>query len=199
MDGTLHEGADGLKVGQRDLLGLVVGVADVIPDEPLFITIMTTTGHNSSDKGGMAIGRPLKKQAFSRGVSHETSNDAARKRFGADGEDLAARYLQSRGFKILVRNYRSRVGEIDLIVEHEPSATVHFVEVKTRHRGDVVSPRESIPYSKQRKISKTAQEYLAKRGGDVSAAFSALLIDWADSETPQIEWIEHAFDLAYGY
>ncbi|QQR79725.1 MAG: YraN family protein [Deltaproteobacteria bacterium] len=137
----------------------------------------------------MAIGHFLKKQDF--------SPDSLHKKLGVDGEALAAQYLQTKGFKVLVRNYRSRVGEIDLIIEK--SGVIHFVEVKSRRRSDAVSPRELIPYSKQKKISKTAQEYLAKFKKEGSAVFSALLIDWAESETPKIEWIENAFELAYGY
>ena len=152
---------------------------------------MTTASHSSSDKGGMAIGHFLQKQ------------DLFQKKFGAQGEGLAAQYLKNHGYTILSKNYRTRLGEIDLIVQKD--GVIHFVEVKNRHRGDLVGLNELIPYSKQKKISKVAQEYVAKLAksskskGEVDAVFSALLIDWSDAESPQIEWIENAFDLSYGY
>lgn len=149
---------------------------------------MTTSCHRTSDKGGMAIGHFLQKQDF------------FKKKFGTQGEGLAAQYLKNQGYRILSKNYRTRLGEIDLIAEKE--GVIHFVEVKNRHRGDQVNLNELIPLSKQKKISKAAQDYVAKSTqskSEIDAVFSVLLIDWNNAESPQIEWIENAFDLSYGY
>ena len=83
----------------------------------------------------------------------------ARKRLGRWGEDLAARYLQERGYVIRVRNYRySNVGEVDLVAERD--AQLVFVEVRTR-RGDAYgTPEESITPAKQSRLAEVAQAYV---------------------------------------
>lgn len=76
---------------------------------------------------------------------------------------------------------------------------IHFVEVKTRRSTDKVSPRELISYGKQRHISRVAQNYVtANRLDDVNAGFAVLIIDLSEM-TPQFEWIEDAFSLAWGW
>jgi putative endonuclease len=122
------------------------------------------------------------------------SND---KILGRDGESLAASYLRGLGYKILHRNYRCRLGEVDLIIQKE--GTVSFVEVKTRRSVEAVSPRELVTLPKQRHISKVAQHYLAaNRLSDADADFGVLTVDFSES-SPRIEWIPKAFDLAWGY
>jgi putative endonuclease len=119
------------------------------------------------------------------------------KLLGRDGESLAASFLRSHGYKILQRNYRCRLGEVDLIVEK--AGTITFVEVKTRRSVEAVSPRELVTLPKQRHISKVAQHYLAvQRLPDVNANFGVLCIDFS-KPSPRFEWIENAFDLAYGF
>jgi putative endonuclease len=54
-----------------------------------------------------------------------------RRRFGQEGESVAERYLRRKGYRILARNARSSVGELDLVVED--GAVLVFVEVKARH------------------------------------------------------------------
>lgn len=123
--------------------------------------------------------------------------DLRDKRFGQEGEKTAASYLESLGFLILERNYRCRLGEIDLIVEKE--GEIHFVEVKTRRSIDAVSPRELISRGKQRHISRVAQHYVAsKRLFDRAGTFDVLTIDYSQGP-PVFEWIEGAFPLAWGY
>ena len=77
---------------------------------------------------------------------------------GRQGEDAAVRYLQSKGMKIVERNLRTPVGEIDMVVRHRQ--ILAFVEVKTR-RGTVFgSPGEAVGPRKQRQIVRTAKWYL---------------------------------------
>jgi len=124
-------------------------------------------------------------------------SDAEKKGFGRAGEDLAAQFLRSKGYRIRERNYRCRLGEVDLIVERQ--GEISFVEVKSRRSVNAVDPRELVPYGKQLHISKVAQHYIAsKKLYDVSADFAVLIVDYSNSE-PRFEWIEGAFPLAYGY
>lgn len=79
-------------------------------------------------------------------------------KLGSAGEDIAAKYLQKQGYKILQRNFRSRYGEIDIICALEHSLV--FVEVKTRTNTSFGSPEESITKTKQQHIHKVALIYL---------------------------------------
>ncbi|MGK2905649.1 MAG: YraN family protein [Desulfuromonadales bacterium] len=77
---------------------------------------------------------------------------------GRQGEDAAAQYLQSRGMKILERNLRTPVGEIDLVARDRN--ILAFVEVKTRRGTAFGSPGEAVGRHKQRQIIRTAKWYL---------------------------------------
>ncbi|MCI5889262.1 MAG: YraN family protein [Brachyspira sp.] len=81
------------------------------------------------------------------------------KKIGNAGEDLACRYLEKRGYKILERNkHYSRFCEIDIIAEYK--TTLVFVEVKTRTTNDFGTPFEAITKSKYENIKKGIQFYL---------------------------------------
>lgn len=123
--------------------------------------------------------------------------DFSDKALGRTGEELAALYLEDLGFRIVERNYRCRLGEIDLIVEKD--GAIHFVEVKTRRSVDAVSPLELISRGKQRHISRVAQDYVASKNlFDRAGVFDVLAIDYSKG-SPAIEFIEGAFDLAWGF
>jgi len=79
---------------------------------------------------------------------------------GSQGEDIAAKYLQGQGYKILQRNFRSRYGEIDIICSLEHS--IIFVEVKTRTNTSFGSPEESVTRTKKHHIHRVALIYLEK-------------------------------------
>jgi len=79
-------------------------------------------------------------------------------KLGTQGEDIAAKYLQGQGYKILQRNFRSRYGEIDIICAREQC--IIFIEVKTRTNTSFGSPEESITKTKQQHIHKVALIYL---------------------------------------
>jgi putative endonuclease len=79
---------------------------------------------------------------------------------GKFGEDIASKYLEAKGYKIKERNYRTFLGEIDIVCEYK--GNIIFVEVKTRRSNKFGYPEEAINYNKQRKIIKNALCYLAK-------------------------------------
>lgn len=81
-----------------------------------------------------------------------------RKNLGQEGEDKAANTLQDLGYKILARNYKNKIGEIDIIAKD--GAVLCFVEVKTKSGSGYGSPEEMVHKRKQQKIIKTAQLYL---------------------------------------
>jgi putative endonuclease len=82
----------------------------------------------------------------------------ARKNLGDSGERVAALFLEQRGYKIIARNFRTRLGEIDLIAEDADGLV--FIEVRTR-RGDAAgTPEESLTPRKRVRLFAVAQEFL---------------------------------------
>ena len=77
---------------------------------------------------------------------------------GERGEKFAARYLRRHGYKILVRRFKSRAGEIDIVCRHKDWLV--FVEVKTRKNDQYGTPSEAVTREKQKHMSKVALEYL---------------------------------------
>ena len=73
------------------------------------------------------------------------------------GEDLVAKFLRNKGYKIIERNFRKSYGEIDIIAVKDN--TLVFVEVKTRTSNQFGTPFEQITYFKLRSLVKTAQFY----------------------------------------
>lgn len=116
--------------------------------------------------------------------------------FGKKSERLAAEFLKRTGYHILETNYRSTVGEIDIIAKDR--GTIVFVEVKARNTSSFGSPKGAVTRAKQRKISMAALDYL-KRSGKMgtSARFDVVAIDTAAGKT-DIEVVKNAFTLAYG-
>ena len=84
-----------------------------------------------------------------------------RKNVGDIGEDYAADMLTNSGYRIIERNYRTKVGEIDIIAIRD--GVLHFVEVKTRNGFGYGYPSESVTEVKQRRIRKAAEQYLQTR------------------------------------
>lgn len=77
---------------------------------------------------------------------------------GKIGEEFAANLLELQGYRILERNFRCRMGEIDLIAEKD--GEISFVEVKTRKSARFGRPAEAVNSEKQRRMRKAAEFYL---------------------------------------
>ncbi|MGE5808769.1 MAG: YraN family protein [Nitrospirota bacterium] len=115
-----------------------------------------------------------------------------RKNLGQEGEDRAARYLAKQGYRILERNYRTRVGEIDLIVLHQ--GTVVFVEVKTRTSDAYSAPELAVTPQKQRRMIKAALGYIKHRKfHQVPCRFDVVAISAATEK--EVELIQNAFEM----
>ena len=95
-------------------------------------------------------------------MSKSFQNDPSdnRQRLGRWGENLAADFLEAKGYRILDRNWRSRNGEIDLITQM--GETIAFVEVKTRKGRDFGLPEEGLTSNKAKRLQNLAQQYLAQ-------------------------------------
>ena len=107
---------------------------------------------------------------------------------GRDAEAMAAAFLQSRGLTILERNYRCRLGEIDLVARD--GTTTVFVEVRRRASAAFVGAAASITSAKRLKLLRAARHYMSRLRMLPECRFDALLIE---GEPPRIEWIRNAF------
>jgi putative endonuclease len=87
------------------------------------------------------------------------SNKHFNKNKGDVGENIACHYLEKNGYIILMRNYKTNLGEIDIIAKDENS--IHFVEVKLRNTGNYGQGVEAVDKKKQKHIVNTAKQYLA--------------------------------------
>lgn len=83
-----------------------------------------------------------------------------RHELGRVGERLALEHLERLGYRLVVRNYRTRFGEIDLIVCDDE--TIVFVEVKARRADAVAGAMESVPHRKQRQVRGMAAAWLVE-------------------------------------
>src|SRR5689334_3979474 len=106
---------------------------------------------------------------------------------GARAEEQALRFLVSQGLALAQRNYRCRMGEIDLILRE--GKTVVFVEVRMRRGRLFGGAAESITTAKQAKLIATARHYLAGKRPMPPCRFDAVLIE-AGAEPV---WIKDAF------
>jgi len=122
-------------------------------------------------------------------------DDPAKDRLGVRGENHAARYLRQKGYSIILRNYRTGMGEIDIIARD--GDTLVFVEVKTRANDDP-SPETQVHAFKQRQITKMARLYLSKYGIPLPPArFDVIAIVWPDDQPPTVRHTINAFDATF--
>ena len=113
---------------------------------------------------------------------------------GARGEELAAGYLQKQGYRILVRNFRCRYGEIDVIAEEGKNLV--FIEVKSRSGAAFGDPLEAVDRRKRGQLERVARYYLEETGNtERFCRFDVVAILLVGGAVPKIELIRHAFDL----
>jgi putative endonuclease len=111
---------------------------------------------------------------------------------GKDGEDIAACFLEKKGFRIIEKNYRTVFGEIDIIAQDRGS--IVFVEVKTRSAITFGYPFEAVTPKKREKIRKVALCFMKKQKHELPARFDVLSITRDNGET-RIEHIQDAFEV----
>lgn len=114
-----------------------------------------------------------------------------KKRLGKQGEDLAAAHLQSKGYKIIACNFRTRNGEIDLIATHKN--TLVFIEVKTRIGNLYGEPLEAITPWKLRALIRTAAYFqLLHPNTPPSCRIDAIAVEFdASGKLIKLEHIEN--------
>jgi len=109
---------------------------------------------------------------------------------GEQAEQWAVQYMQQHGLKLVERNFRSRFGEIDLIMLD--GATLVFVEVRLRRSAKFGGAAASIDTHKQQRIIRTAQHYLTTLARIPPCRFDAVLMD--DVQGRDVQWLQSAFE-----
>lgn len=118
-----------------------------------------------------------------------------RQKFGEKGEAIAVGQLKKEGYKIIETNYRTKLGEIDIIAKDKN--TIVFVEVKARRSVNFGSPKEAVSIQKQKKISMVALYYLkTTKQMTTKARFDVVAVN-LNRDKPRVEIIKNAFELAY--
>jgi putative endonuclease len=114
---------------------------------------------------------------------------------GDRGENLAARHLRDLGYKIITRNFRCQVGEIDIVARD--GTTLVFVEVKTRGYDDP-TPETQVNEAKQHQLTKAGKIYLSRFGApQPPARFDVVAIIWPNGREPLIRHTPHAFEATF--
>ena len=117
------------------------------------------------------------------------------KDIGSLGEDIAETYLRQIGYTVLERNFRCKIGEIDII--GKDGDYICFIEVKTRYGSIYGRPCEAVTYSKRHKIYKTAETYIMrKKLFKFNFRFDVMEIILNNSnDNPSIRLIKDAFQI----
>ena len=113
---------------------------------------------------------------------------------GAWGEAIAAKYLQSKRYKIVAMNYRSRFGELDIVAQNRKYLV--FVEVKTRKSARFAAAAEFVDTYKQERLRTTAELFLSENPTKLQPRFDVIEIyapDGAQTQNPIINHLEDAF------
>lgn len=121
------------------------------------------------------------------------------KTVGNIGEDIACELLKKKKYKIIVRNYVSDKGEIDIIAQKK--GTTVFIEVKTRRNDSFGSPSEAVDYRKKRHIIETAERYIWENELSTDFRFDVIEVfgffDGITFNFERAEHIENAFGVDY--
>lgn len=110
---------------------------------------------------------------------------------GAYGEQAAAQYLRKNGYTLVAANYRTFVGEIDIIAEK--NEYICFVEVKTRKMGGLCAPAEAVDGRKISNLRGSAAAFLERFPTDKKVRFDIIEVLTDGEKAAEINHIKNAF------
>jgi putative endonuclease len=113
-----------------------------------------------------------------------------RREAGSAGEEAALQYLKSQGLELVLRNYRCRQGEIDLVMLD--GNTLALIEVRYRRAAEFGGAAASVDFRKQRRLV-TAARYLLATRADLRRYPARFDVVALSAMPPHVEWIKHAF------
>lgn len=131
-------------------------------------------------KQGAGLGRRAKQSSVARLPTEKQIT-------GQSGEDQALAFLLEQGLSLVTRNFRCKMGEIDLIMRQRQ--TLVFVEVRKRAPGRYGSAADSITHAKQHKLLLAAQLYLQRFASPPACRFDVIAIDGG-----KLDWIQNAIE-----
>ncbi len=112
---------------------------------------------------------------------------------GRWGEDVAAAYLERKGYTIVERDWRSGHRDLDIIALNDEGDTLAFVEVKTRRNRMFTDPVDAVDYLKIRNLQRAANHYVKYRHVDLDIRFDIVTVVGTPDMEPKVEHIENAF------
>ena len=104
---------------------------------------------------------------------------------GQEIESIASQFLERQGLILVERNYRSKLGEIDLIMRE--TNTLVFVEVRYRSNTRFGTPAETVTHRKQKRLILCAQRFLQSHRVTIATRFDVIAVTGTNHQ-PQIEW-----------
>ena len=110
---------------------------------------------------------------------------------GKEGEAMAARWLEEKGYQILQRNWRYSYHEIDIIATR--GEFLHFVEVKSRQYSPLGHPEDSVTKKKFASLKKAAHEYLQQHPGHPWIQYDVLAITLYQDREPEYFLLEDVY------
>lgn len=126
-------------------------------------------------------------------MTHHSKKTLAIHELGSSGESQAALFLEKQGFEVIAKNYKTRLGEVDLIAIK--ANTVVFAEVKTRtsnyfHASHLITP------SKQRKIGRAAQQFIQEHNlsDGFILRFDTVFVSHTENGV-EFEYVPNAFQI----
>lgn len=109
---------------------------------------------------------------------------------GQAGEARAVRHLEAKGMRILARNWRCSIGELDIVAKQ--GEYIVFVEVKSAGRKSNYRPEDRVNHEKQKRIKRLARAYLRSQRLDAPTRYDIVTVTWNDGEI-KLEHFENAF------
>ena len=118
-----------------------------------------------------------------------------RQQIGQCAENIAADFLEAHGVTLLLRNYRRRVGELDLVACEGDILLI--IEVRTRASEQYGGAAASVDLRKRSRIIRAAQELLQQRRdlAQLRARFDVVVVWNPGTPEPRVDWIKHAFEM----
>jgi putative endonuclease len=116
-----------------------------------------------------------------------------RQQIGRAAEDAAVTFLESQGVEILLRNFRRRLGELDVVARERD--TLVIAEVRTRSSNVFGGAAASVGFQKQSRLTRAATQLLQQRKdlAKLRVRFDVIVVHDPTSAQPRVEWIKHAF------
>lgn len=145
-------------------------------------------GRGRASKGAGQGSEPPKRRCRS-----PTGRRTFRQVIGGRAEDIAVEFLRSHGLQILERNYRRRLGELDVVARE--GDTLVIVEVRTRAGDQYGGAAASVGHRKQQRVLRAAEQLLQQRRelAGLPARFDVVVVHDIREEIPRVEWLRHAF------